>query len=155
MAGLVSSSPALAAWPPLSDAAPSAGGGSRDAALIVAIQDYAFVPDIPGARANGNAWLTWLTKCRGVKARNVRTLWDADATAEVIERKAREAAALVGSGGTLGSCSPGMEHRLAVGTTACWWRWTLSSRCKASTAAAWPRRSWRRRWPGVRSTRCC
>ena len=125
LSGLLLSSPASAGWPSLSDPAPSAGGGGRDAALIIAIQDYAFVPDIPGARANGNAWLTWLTKSRGVKAENVRTLWDAQATAEVIERKAREAAGLVGSGGTLwfvfighGAPARGGDDGLLVGVDA-------------------------------------
>ena len=71
------------------------------AALIAAIEDYTYVPDLPGARSIGTAWLTWLTKSRGVKPVNVRTLFDAAATADVVERKAREAAALVGSRGTL------------------------------------------------------
>ena len=99
--GLLLCPSALAEWPTLSSPAPAVGGGSRDAALIVAVEDYFVAPDVPGARANGNAWLSWLTKTRGVPAQSVRTLWDADATAEAMEKKAAEVAGLVGKGGTL------------------------------------------------------
>ena len=38
-------------WPSISEPL-RVGGGSRDAAVVVAIEDYAFVPDVPGARQN-------------------------------------------------------------------------------------------------------
>ena len=99
---VVGGGPALAGWPSLSSPPASAsGGGERDAAVVVGVEDYAFVPKVPGARGNGNDWLTWLTLSRGVKPSNIRTLWDTEATSEAMEEAAADAAKRVGKGGTL------------------------------------------------------
>ncbi len=66
---------ARAEWPDL-NAAPRSKDGARDAALVVGIQDYAHVADVPGAEANARAWHAWF-KARGT--RHVRVLLDADA----------------------------------------------------------------------------
>jgi len=68
-------------WPALPPP-PPVGGGEADAAVVVAIEDYAFLPDVPGARANGRAWAHWLRDTRGVP--RVRTLTDAEATRETV-----------------------------------------------------------------------
>ncbi len=82
---LALASPPLAApalgspWPDLSQPAPADARrdeGARDAALIVAIEDYAFVPDVPGARRNAADWRAWL-RARGVP--HVKVLQDAAA----------------------------------------------------------------------------
>ena len=75
-------------WPEL-PAPPPTGGGDADAAVVVAIEDYAFLPDVPGARANGRAWAAWLKRTRGVP--RVRTLTDAQATREAVSSAITEA----------------------------------------------------------------
>lgn len=71
-------------WPDLSEA-PSSGDGTADAAVIVAIEDYAIVGDIPGARQNGLDWYTYLTEGRGIPASRVRLLVDNEGVKESIE----------------------------------------------------------------------
>lgn len=70
-----------ASWPELWEAPPTRdGGGQADAALVVAIEDYAFAQDIPGAVDNGKAWVAWLRDVRQVPT--VHTLVDNQATRE-------------------------------------------------------------------------
>lgn len=75
---------AWASWPELS--APLAGQPhSKDAAIVVAIEDYTHVGDIPGARQNALDWYAWLTQGRGIPADRARLLLDGQATREEIE----------------------------------------------------------------------
>ena len=87
-------------WPDLSEP-PRVGGGSRDAAVIVAIEDYGSVTDIPGAKKNGLDWYSYLTDGRGISPSRVKLLTDNTATKEGIEGAIRKAAAAVRPGGTL------------------------------------------------------
>ena len=41
-----------ASWPDLSRPAQAVGGGERDAAVVVGIEDYFAVPGVPGAKSN-------------------------------------------------------------------------------------------------------
>ena len=66
--------------------------GGKDAALIVAIDDYVFASDVPGAVANGNNWYTFLTRSRKVPVGNIRLLRNSEASLE----KMRKGAARVG-----------------------------------------------------------
>ena len=94
------STPAQAAeWPDISTPLAAEGGGSKDAALVVAIGDYVFLPDIHGARDNALDWYNWLKKTRGVPS--VKVLSDHDATREAILKEAAVAAGRVEAGGTL------------------------------------------------------
>lgn len=94
--------PALAAtWPDLSVPAAAEPAATADAALIVAIEDYFVAPDIPGARANGDDWYTWLVRSRGVPLSHVRVLRDGDAAREQILEEAGRAAGRLGPDGTL------------------------------------------------------
>lgn len=43
-------------WPDLSQPAPAVGGGEHDAAVVVGIEDYAFVGPVPGAESNAKLW---------------------------------------------------------------------------------------------------
>ena len=89
-------------WPDISRPTQTkAGGGSKDAALIVAIEDYSHVSDIPGARDNAIAWVKWLTGSRGLARKRIRTLYDGEATELAIPKKAAEVAKLVRPGGTV------------------------------------------------------
>lgn len=106
LALLLVSSPALAAapkaeWPSLSTPAPSAGGGGNDAALVMAVEDYAFVADVPGAAENARDWYLHLTKSRKVPATRVKLLRDAEVTKDSMLEAAAEVAALAKPGGTL------------------------------------------------------
>ncbi|MBN2799087.1 MAG: hypothetical protein JXX28_08055 [Deltaproteobacteria bacterium] len=62
-------------WPALDHPA-ATGGGERDAAVLIAVEDYAYLPDVPGAVDNGWAWHAWM-RGRGVPEAKVATLFDA------------------------------------------------------------------------------
>ncbi|MEL6348391.1 MAG: SUMF1/EgtB/PvdO family nonheme iron enzyme [Myxococcota bacterium] len=87
-------------WPDLS-APPVVGGGDRDAGVIVAIEDYSLVGDIPGARDNGLDWYSYLTEGRGISARRVKLLINQQAVREEIVAAVSAAAEQVQPGGTL------------------------------------------------------
>ena len=53
-------------WPDLSQPTQGVGGGSRDAAVIVAVEKYAHVAVIPGAHQNGTDWYRFLVQTRGI-----------------------------------------------------------------------------------------
>ena len=88
-------------WPDLGRPAATSGGGAGDAALIVGIEDYVFVPDVPGAVQNANDWHVWLTATRKVPLDRVVLLRNEQATIEEIEHHARAMAGKVRAGGTL------------------------------------------------------
>ncbi len=48
--------PAFAQWPSIDTPLPKQGGGEKDAALLISIADYAFLPDVAGAKENAAAW---------------------------------------------------------------------------------------------------
>ena len=87
-------------WPDLSTS-PRVGGGSNDAAVIVAIEDYAFVSDIPGAQSNGLDWYTYMTDGRGLSPSRVTLLESGEASREDILLAVESARGKVRSGGTL------------------------------------------------------
>lgn len=70
--------PAFAADPLESaiDAVAAERGAEKDAAVIVAIEDYAYVGDVEGARKNARLWRQWFNR-RGTK--NVRVIKNAAA----------------------------------------------------------------------------
>lgn len=88
-------------WPDLSQPAPAEGGGENDAAIVIGIENYAFVQDIPGAVQNANDWYAWLTRTRQVPLGKVALLRDNDATKESILSAVRKTVDKVGDGGTL------------------------------------------------------
>lgn len=54
-------------------------------AIIVAIEDYDHVLDVPGATKNARSWLTYLHKMRGVPLSNIAYINDKFATKESVE----------------------------------------------------------------------
>lgn len=89
-------------WPDLSS--PPHGvvaSGSNDAAAIVAIEDYIFVPDVPGAARNGIDWYRYMTDGRKIPDDRVTFVRDHDASREKILSSLKAAAAAVRPGGTL------------------------------------------------------
>lgn len=95
---LVALAPCLAwgadGWPSLDEPAPKVGGGERDVALVVSIEDYAKLPDIAGAEANGRAWVRWFEGTRGLRPDKVVWLKDSEGTPSEMLAKAGELSAL-------------------------------------------------------------
>ena len=64
----------------------------KDTALIISIEDYAFVSDIPGANRNGQDWYRYFTESKGLPTENVRWLKDTNGSKEKIYTSALEIA---------------------------------------------------------------
>lgn len=90
---------AFAAWPDLSDVPAVEATGTADVAVIVAVEDYLLLPDIPGAIQNANEWEVFLRS--GMKVPTVHVLANQDATREEMLKFAKTAAADVSKGGTI------------------------------------------------------
>lgn len=88
-------------WPELTEPAAGVGGGAQDAAIIISIENYAFVAPIPGAKANADAWYDYFAKTRGIPPTNIFRRIDSDGTAEDIKRVAVQAVDLAEKDGTL------------------------------------------------------
>lgn len=86
-------------WPALDSV--TGGGTSRDdVALVVAIGNYAGLPLIAGAVENGQAWLRWLARGRGIAADRVTLLVDKQGTRSRILAATQELAKKTRPGGT-------------------------------------------------------
>jgi uncharacterized caspase-like protein len=88
-------------WPSLDTPPAATGGGNNDAALIIGIEDYVYAPDIPGAKANAEAWFRYLSKTRKVPASRIILLRNGEGSKEDILDSAEMAASQVRAGGTL------------------------------------------------------
>lgn len=88
-------------WPDLAKPGVVQGGGEKDAAVVVGIENYAYVSRVPGAAANANDWYAWLTKSRKVPIGRVRLLRNEEGTLEQLRAEAEWAASTVKPGGTL------------------------------------------------------
>ncbi len=71
----------------------------EDVAIVVAIEDYAFLPDVPGAVQNANDWENYFRKARGMK--EVYVVTNKEASIEEITRFTSQAKEQVGESGTL------------------------------------------------------
>jgi hypothetical protein len=87
-------------WPSLDQPQPQ-GGGERDAALIIGIDDYIFVPDVPGAAENANAWFRFFAEGRDTPLEHLTLLRNHEGTREKMLRALKEAKDNVQPGGTL------------------------------------------------------
>ncbi len=88
-------------WPTLDVRSQVGSAGARDAALIIAVDRYVFLPRIAGAVDNANDWHRWLTETHGADLASVRLLRDHDATREEILDAAAEVARRGRPGGAL------------------------------------------------------
>lgn len=84
-------------WPDLAALPAVTGGGEKDAAVVVAVEDYVFLPDVVGAGDLGVAWYMYLSKVRKVPL--VMLLKDADATPIKIRNALEAVAGRVKPGG--------------------------------------------------------
>lgn len=112
---LAATSAGAQTWPSLSAPLPKAGGGEGDAAVVIAIEAYAFLAPIPGAAQNGADWVDWLVRVRGVPSSKLRLLSDRQATRERIEQELALAAAAA-EGGTVWAIFIGHGAPSADGT---------------------------------------
>jgi formylglycine-generating enzyme required for sulfatase activity len=90
-----------AEWPDLSRPPAAQGGGEKDAAVVIGVEDYAYVPHVAGAEQNAKDWYAYLTRTLKVPAARVTLLLSAEGTDEAMRSRAKEAAAQVKPGGTL------------------------------------------------------
>lgn len=88
-------------WPDLRDPAKRVGGGKKDAAVVIGIENYAHVAEIRKAGDNATDWYGYLVKTRGIPVDRVTLLVDEDATVEEMRLAAIDAAKQVGKGGSL------------------------------------------------------
>ena len=62
-------------WPDLSQVPEGMSGGGKDAAIIVGVENYTYLPDVPGAAQNALDWYRFLS-ARGVPSHKIRLLVD-------------------------------------------------------------------------------
>lgn len=124
-ASLLSGAALASDWPKLSSPAQPVAKAEQDAAVVVAIEKYAFVSSIPGAVDNADAWYDYLTKTLGVPFERVTLLKNEDATREDIVASLKKAADQTGKDGTLwfifighGTPSPDGKGGVLVGVDA-------------------------------------
>jgi formylglycine-generating enzyme required for sulfatase activity len=86
-------------WPALLDPGAPQGGGEKDAALIVGIENYFVVEDVPGAHANALEWHTFLRENK--KVPYVKWLKNEEGTRENMEAQLDETLKRVKPGGKL------------------------------------------------------
>lgn len=83
----------LAAWPDLSEWE-AEQAGSSDVAIIVAVEEYAFLPNVDGAVANASDWEDYFRRARGME--DVFVLTNTQASREEILRFSNQAVAEAG-----------------------------------------------------------
>lgn len=90
-----------ASWPDISASPATAGGGEKDAAVVVGIDRYGYVAPVPGAARNAEDWYSYFTKGLKVPIERITLLRDNQGTLEKMRRFGEKAAKSVESGGTL------------------------------------------------------
>ncbi len=89
------------AWPSLREPPAIEPDGASDAAVVVAIEHYVFVPGVPGADTNATDWYSFLVDGRKIPVERVHLVRDRDATRERIAKSIDVAAGEVGPHGKL------------------------------------------------------
>ncbi len=88
-------------WPDLSSPRPTTAAHREDAAVVVGLEAYTFLPPVQGAVTSAQRWAAHLVQSRGVPRDRVFLLEDTRATASAIANSVADAALEVGSGATL------------------------------------------------------
>jgi hypothetical protein len=89
------------AWPDLSIPKSAFQKNTKDVALIVSIQDYAYVSDVRGASKNATDWQTYFADVQGIPTDKIIWLQDGEATKEKIEAAAMGVAKMTEEEGKL------------------------------------------------------
>ncbi len=79
-------------WPDVKTGWEAADIGDKDSALIVAIEQYDQLDNVPGARVTGEAWEEYFTEHRQIPLSRVKVLRDSNATREQILQRAGQVA---------------------------------------------------------------
>jgi hypothetical protein len=90
-----------ASWPSVQAAPQVQADASKDAALIIGIEEYAFVPRVDGAAANARDWFTFLVEGQKMPISRAHLLRNRDGTREQILDMAKRVANEVEPGGKL------------------------------------------------------
>jgi uncharacterized caspase-like protein len=90
---------AASTWPALDEPARTGRVAADDAALVIGLEDYAFIPDVPYASRDAQAVDTLLRYTVGVPGGRVRTI--TRGSVEQIRQAAREVGAMLGPNGRL------------------------------------------------------
>lgn len=102
MTVLLVAHPALAqSWPSVGSSPEGLADGSKDAAVLVGIGDYAFVPDVPGATTNVLDWYSFLRQSYGIPSTRIILLQNEQGTRENIVGALKKASKLAEPGGNL------------------------------------------------------
>jgi len=93
----------------------------NDAAVVIGIEDYAFIAEVPYAKRDANAFYDFLVYTRGVPTQNIRLI-DSAASKEKIKRATAEVAQLASDDGVVwvyfaghGAASPTNGERMLLG----------------------------------------
>ncbi|MFH1464697.1 MAG: hypothetical protein ABIO70_09955 [Pseudomonadota bacterium] len=112
-------------WPSLDTPPAGVADRSQDAAVVIGVQDYEYLLDVPGAVDIAQAWDTWLVSSLGVPRAQAWLLLQEDATPDLMAATVTEAVSAVGPEGHLwlvfiGQASPTCDGRdaLLFGSTA-------------------------------------
>jgi len=112
---------ALAGPPSIDEPLRLRAQATGDAAVVIGIEDYAFIPDVPFAKRDAKAVYDFLLYTRGVPSSRIRLLNQAPSREKILEA-VDAAAALVGPHGTLwvtfaghGAASPEVGERMLLG----------------------------------------
>lgn len=110
-----------AGLPSIDDALRTGATATADTAVVIGVEDYAFVQDVPYAQRDANAFYDFLVYTRGVPSSQVRLL-DNGASKEQIEAAISTAGTEVGAGGTVwvyfaghGAADPSTGERVLLG----------------------------------------
>lgn len=105
---------ALAAKPPSIDRPLETGDRARkDAAVLISMEDYSFLPDLPGVKADTEAMAAWLLKTRGLEEDRLTIL--RNSSAMEIAQTVKAAAGGVKGRGTLWVYFAGYGSTDAIG----------------------------------------
>ena len=88
-------------WPSLTVAPKVAPDATKDAAVIIGIDEYVFVPHVAGATDNAREWFTFLVEGEKLPVSRAHLLRNRDGSREQILATAKQAANEVEPGGTL------------------------------------------------------
>jgi hypothetical protein len=89
------------AWPSFSVAPQVAADGTKDAALVIGVEDYAFIPHVDGAAQNARDWFSFLVDGQKVPISRAHLLRNRDASRETILATAEQVAREVEPGGKI------------------------------------------------------
>jgi len=116
LAALLSAAPAQAdgGWPDFDQPATAAIPRPGDVAVIIGVEDYDSMLDVPGAIDSAKAWHRWFQQGLGVPASNVHLLLGEEASPKAMAAAVTNAALEVGEGANfwfvyIGQASPSCE----------------------------------------------